>query len=166
VQSVLNDLDNAPISDKDRTLYAFIRRMVRDSTSIGQEDVDVARKAGWSDEALYDAITVCSLFQFYNNWIDATGVGDMPVPGYEMSGHRLATQGYAAEPGSENGAGPEGSNGFKGRRRSTPSKRSIALKASMKSKASKNSKASSASTALKTSKRSKSAKVSQGQRRK
>jgi hypothetical protein len=72
--------------------------MVRDSTSIGQEDVDVARKAGWSDEALYDAITVCSLFQFYNNWIDATGVADMPALGYEMSGHRLATQGYASGP--------------------------------------------------------------------
>ena len=101
MQSVLNDLDNAPISSKDRTLYAFIRKMVRDSTSIGQEDVDVARKAGWSDEALYDAITVCSLFQFYNNWIDATGVGDMPVLGYEMSGHRLATEGYASEPPSK-----------------------------------------------------------------
>ena len=56
----------------------------------------MAREAGWSDEALYDAITVCSLFQFYNNWIDATGVADMPALGYEMSGHRLATQGYAS----------------------------------------------------------------------
>jgi hypothetical protein len=72
--------------------------MVHDSTSIGQADVDVARKAGWSDEALYDAITVCSLFQFYNNWIDATGVADMPALGYQMSGQRLATQGYAREP--------------------------------------------------------------------
>ena len=72
--------------------------MVHDSTSIGQADVDVAHKAGWSDEALYDAITVCSLFQFYNNWIDATGVSDMPAIGYQMSGQRLATQGYASEP--------------------------------------------------------------------
>ncbi len=69
--------------------------MVADSTSIGQPDVDRARAAGWSDEALYDAITVCSLFQFYNNWIDATGVADMPAMAYEMSGHRLATEGYA-----------------------------------------------------------------------
>jgi hypothetical protein len=97
----MDDLDNAPISDKDRTLYAFIKKMVRDSTSIGQDDVDIARKAGWSDEALYDAITVCSLFQFYNNWIDATGVSDMPALGYEMSGHRLATDGYASGPASE-----------------------------------------------------------------
>ena len=95
VQSVLEDLDNAPISAQDRSLYSFIRKMVDDSTSIGQADVDRVRKAGWSDEGLYDAITVCSLFQFYNNWVDATGVGDMPAMAYEMSGHRLATQGYA-----------------------------------------------------------------------
>ena len=70
--------------------------MVEDSTSIGQSDADAVLKAGWSDEALYDAITVCSLFQFYNNWIDATGVSDMHAMAYEMSGHRLATQGYAS----------------------------------------------------------------------
>jgi hypothetical protein len=78
--------------------------MVHDSTTIGQADVDVARKAGWSDEALYDAITVCSLFQFYNNWIDATGVSDMPAIGYQMSGQRLATQGYAREPAPKKSA--------------------------------------------------------------
>jgi hypothetical protein len=78
--------------------------MVHDSTTICQADVDVARKAGWSDEALYDAITVCSLFQFYNNWIDATGVSDMPAIGYEMSGQRLATQGYAREPAPKKSA--------------------------------------------------------------
>jgi hypothetical protein len=151
----MNDLDNAPISEKDRTLYAFIRKMVRDSTSIGQEDVNVARKAGWSDEALYDAITVCSLFQFYNNWIDATGVGDMPAFGYEMSGHRLATHGYAREPQSESASGRAGSNGSKGSRRSTGSKRSTALKSSRKSKAAKRSNGSSRPAA----------KASQGRRR-
>ena len=68
--------------------------MVGDSTSIGQDDVDRVRKVGWSDEAIYDAITVCSLFQFYNNWIDATGVSDMPALAYEHSGRRLASVGY------------------------------------------------------------------------
>ncbi|HEX9130400.1 MAG TPA: hypothetical protein VF850_14650 [Gemmatimonadaceae bacterium] len=161
----MNDLDNAPISDKDRTLYAFIRKMVRDSTSIGQEDVDVARKAGWSDEALYDAITVCSLFQFYNNWIDATGVGDMPALGYEMSGHRLATDGYAQEPQSESRSEPAGSNGSRGPGRSTSSKRATVLNSSRKSKAAKRSNGSSASTTLKRSKRSKATNTSRKSRR-
>ena len=50
--------------------------------------------AGWSEEAVYDAITVCALFNFYNKWIDATGVGDMPAEAYVASGQRLAAFGY------------------------------------------------------------------------
>jgi alkylhydroperoxidase family enzyme len=80
---------------KDRALYAFVRKMNADSVAITAADVENVRRAGWSDEAIYDAITVCALFNFYNVWIDATGVSDMPTLGYEMSGHRLATEGYA-----------------------------------------------------------------------
>ena len=94
VQAVLHDLDSASMSEKDRALYVFVKKMVRDSLSIGEADVAVARDVGWSDEALYDAITVVALFQFYNAWIDATGVRDMSALGYEMSGRRLATAGY------------------------------------------------------------------------
>ena len=94
MEAVLHDLDSAPISDKDRALYAFVKKMVHDSLSIGEADVSVARDAGWSDEALYDTITVVALFQFYNAWIDATGVRDMSALGYEMSGRRIATNGY------------------------------------------------------------------------
>jgi len=136
---VLNDLDSAPISEKDRTLYAFIRKMVRDSTSIGQEDVDGARRAGWSDEALYDAITVCSLFQFYNNWIDATGVADMPAFGYEMSGHRLATEGYASDPRAASGRAAKSARAAK-LARPKSSKKSARPKSSKKSTRPKRSK--------------------------
>ncbi|MEP6998895.1 MAG: peroxidase [bacterium] len=94
VQSVLTDLDAASIPEKDRVLYAFVRKMVHDSLSIGQADVDAAHAAGWTDEALYDAISVVALFQFYNAWIDASGVQDMPAFAYEMSGKRISTQGY------------------------------------------------------------------------
>ena len=95
VESVLTDLDNAPISEKDRALYAFVKKMVHNSLSIGASDTDAAHAAGWTDEALYDAISVVALFQFYNAWIDATGVSDMPALGYELLGNRIATNGYA-----------------------------------------------------------------------
>jgi alkylhydroperoxidase family enzyme len=95
VQAVLNDLTTAPISEKDRALYAFVKKVNADSVATSPEDIEALRKVGWTDEAIYDAITVCALFNFYNVWIDATGVSDMPAIGYEMSGHRLATEGYA-----------------------------------------------------------------------
>jgi hypothetical protein len=67
----------------------------RESSRITWADLDAARAAGWSDEALYFAITVCALFNFYNRWIDATGVHAMTDEAHRQGGKRMATQGYA-----------------------------------------------------------------------
>jgi alkylhydroperoxidase family enzyme len=98
VQAVLDDYTTAPISPAEKVLFAFIEKVNRESASIRQDDVDAVKAAGWTEEALYDAITVCALFNFYNTWIDATGVSDMAAGAYEMSGERLATVGYVPPP--------------------------------------------------------------------
>jgi alkylhydroperoxidase family enzyme len=95
VEAVLQDYRTAPIDAPEKALFAFIDKMNRQSSVLRQEDVDEAKAAGWSDEALYDAMTVCALFNFYNTWIDASGVSDMPAAAYAASGQRLATVGYA-----------------------------------------------------------------------
>ena len=69
--------------------------MNHDSARITPTDLDAARAAGWTDEALYFAITVCALFNFYNRWIDATGVHAMSDEAHRLGGKRMATQGYA-----------------------------------------------------------------------
>jgi len=94
VTAVLQDYRTAPISDREKALFAFIEKVNRESSRLHKEDVEEVKAAGWSEEALYDAITVCALFNFYNKWIDATGVSDMSAPAYAVSGERLATFGY------------------------------------------------------------------------
>lgn len=93
--AVLEDYRTAPISDREKALFAFLERMNRASNSLQQADVDSLKSAGWSEEAIYDAITVCALFNFYNRWIDATGVSDMPADAYLASGERMAAHGYS-----------------------------------------------------------------------
>jgi alkylhydroperoxidase family enzyme len=94
VDAVLEDYRTAPIDDRDKALFAFIEQMNERSNLIRREDIDRVIAAGWTEEAIYDAITVCALFKFYNAWIDATGVHDLPAGAYEMSGKRMATEGY------------------------------------------------------------------------
>jgi len=94
VTAVLQDYRTAPISDREKALFAFIEKVNRESSRLQKEDIEDVRAAGWSEDALYDAITVCALFNFYNKWIDATGVSDMSAAAYEVSGKRLATYGY------------------------------------------------------------------------
>jgi len=94
VDAVLEDYRTAPIDDRDKALFAFIEKMNAQSNAVRREDIDRLTAAGWSQEAIYDAITVCALFKFYNAWIDATGVHDLPAGAYEMSGRRMASEGY------------------------------------------------------------------------
>jgi len=94
VDAVLEDYRTAPIDDRDKALFAFIEKMNEQSNAVRRDDIDRLTAAGWSQEAIYDAITVCALFKFYNAWIDATGVHDLPAGGYEMSGRRMAAEGY------------------------------------------------------------------------
>ena len=94
MDAVLEDYRTAPIDDREKALFAFIEKMNAQSNRIRREDVERVKCAGWSESAIYDAITVCALFKFYNAWIDATGVHDLPASAYQMSGKRLAMQGY------------------------------------------------------------------------
>jgi len=91
---VLEDYRTAPIDERDKALFGFIEKMNQQSNQIRRDDIDRLKDAGWTEEAIYDAITVCALFRFYNAWIDATGVHDLPAAAYKLSGKRMAEQGY------------------------------------------------------------------------
>ncbi|HZS50649.1 MAG TPA: hypothetical protein VFA54_07305 [Bryobacterales bacterium] len=94
MDAVLADYRTAPLSAAEQALFAFLEMVNRNSPDITEADVDKVRRAGWTDEALYDAISVCALFNFYNRWIDATGVHGMTPEAYAASGKRLAERGY------------------------------------------------------------------------
>lgn len=95
--AVLDDYRTAPISERERALFMFLDKVNSASNQLRADDVATVVAAGWTEEAVYDAITVCALFNFYNTWIDATGVCDMPAAAYEASGARLATRGYVPD---------------------------------------------------------------------
>ncbi|MBZ5593150.1 MAG: peroxidase [Acidobacteriia bacterium] len=94
MDAVLADYASAPISDAEKALFRFITKVNRESFTIGQQDIDQLHRAGWSDEAVYDAINVCALFNFYNRWIDSSGVCEMTEEDHRQSGKRLAERGY------------------------------------------------------------------------
>jgi hypothetical protein len=54
----------------------------------------VRRRPGWDEHALYDAVSVCALFNFMNRLVE--GLGIRADPGYfNLAAERLAIQGYA-----------------------------------------------------------------------
>ena len=94
MKAVLEDFRSAPITDAEKALFAYLQKLNAEPASVRRADLDALRAAGWTDEAIYDAVTVCALFNFYNRWIDGTGVQDLPAEMYALSGKRLAAGGY------------------------------------------------------------------------
>jgi alkylhydroperoxidase family enzyme len=94
VLGVLRDLENSRLTDKEKTLFRFIDKVNHDSPRITAEDMQPLYAAGWEDEAIYYAISVCALFNFYNRWIDASGVHALSEEAHREGGKRSAVHGY------------------------------------------------------------------------
>ena len=91
---MLENYRTAPISNAEKELFAYLEKVNCKCASVEQSDIQRLHQFGWTDEAIYDAIMVCGLFNFYNRWIDATGVEAMSKHDHTASGKRLATRGY------------------------------------------------------------------------
>ena len=95
VQQVLHDIDGSALTDAEKLLLHFLDKVNHDSPRISPADIAPLHAAGLTDEQIYYAITVCALFNFYNRWIDATGVCALSDEAHREGGRRSAAGGYA-----------------------------------------------------------------------
>ena len=95
MQEVLEDIDSSSLTDAEKLLMHFLDKVNHDSPRITAADMEPLHAAGWTDEQIYYAITVCALFNFYNRWIDATGVCALSEDAHREGGRRSAAGGYA-----------------------------------------------------------------------
>jgi len=98
VQAVLKDLESSPLPEKHKALFRFVEKVNHASPAIGPDDIAALHAHGWSDEAIYDAITVCAMFNFFNRWIDAAGVHAMSPEAHRAGAKRMARDGYIRTP--------------------------------------------------------------------
>jgi len=94
VRQVLEDIDSSSLTSAEKLLMHFLDKVNHDSPHISPDDMEPLRAAGWTDEQIYYAITVCALFNFYNRWIDATGVHALSDEAHREGAKRSAVTGY------------------------------------------------------------------------
>lgn len=97
MQGVLEDLETSALDEKDKALLRFVDKVNHHSPQITAADMTPLYAQGWNDDAIYFAITVCALFNFYNRWIDASGVHALSEEAHRMGGKRTAQHGYARD---------------------------------------------------------------------
>ena len=94
LQSLLSDLETAPIESRLRPVLRYVRKLTNLPMRIVQSDIDTIYDAGWDEAAVHDAVAVCALFNFMNRYVE--GLGITADPGYfKLAGDRLHRDGYA-----------------------------------------------------------------------
>lgn len=90
MDAICRDLETAPIDERMKALFRYLAKVNDTPAKVTQADVDRVKAAGWDEQTIFDAATVCAMFNFFNRWIDATGVEAPPEGLYEQ---RLAQHG-------------------------------------------------------------------------
>lgn len=94
LRALVDDVETAPVDERIRPVLRYVRKLTLDPGRVSPSDAAAVLAAGWDERALYDAVSVCALFNFMNRLVD--GLGVRADTGYfSFSGKRLADIGYA-----------------------------------------------------------------------
>ena len=74
VDAIVTDFESAPVEGRLRPLLAYIIKLTHSPSRMSDADAEAVYAAGWSEDALFDAIVVCGLFNLMNRIVDGSGV--------------------------------------------------------------------------------------------
>lgn len=98
VESLLEDLDAAPVDAALRPLLRYAQKLTREPASLRPADREAVFAAGWSERALHDAVSVCALFNFMNRLVEGMGVTTSPAIQAAQRERHQQTASPSAEP--------------------------------------------------------------------
>ncbi|HZJ17105.1 MAG TPA: hypothetical protein VFD27_18775 [Chthoniobacteraceae bacterium] len=97
VDGVLCDVETSSLDPAHKELFRYIGKLAENPAHVTAADINKVKEAGWSEEAIYDALTVAAVFKFYNTWNNGSGVQNMTSADYLHSGKVLTTMGYCMD---------------------------------------------------------------------
>lgn len=100
IQPLMTDLETAPIGDRLKPVFRFLRKLTLEPAKMTQKDADAVFAAGWDEKALHDAIMVCCCYSFMNRFVDGHGLPSDPQQ-FEARGKRHAEEGYVQQYATE-----------------------------------------------------------------
>jgi len=74
VDALLDDIDTAEVSDRMKPVLRYVRKLNALPSKITEDDARAVFDAGWSEEALFEAIQVCAAFNLMNRIVEGAGV--------------------------------------------------------------------------------------------
>jgi uncharacterized peroxidase-related enzyme len=91
---LIENPEQAPIEERMKPLLAYVKKLTYTPSRLLPRDAEAVFVAGWNEQALHDAVSVCGLFNLMNRLVDGLGVtGDAAY--FKLASARLASGGYS-----------------------------------------------------------------------
>jgi uncharacterized peroxidase-related enzyme len=74
LDGLMADPENSDVDRKMLPILNYVRKLTVSPATVRESDAAAVYAAGWSEEALYDAICVCALFNLMNRIVEGCGV--------------------------------------------------------------------------------------------
>ncbi|HEV2421710.1 MAG TPA: peroxidase-related enzyme [Candidatus Acidoferrales bacterium] len=65
-RKLATDYERAPVDEKTKTLFRFADKLTRKAVDVEQSDADEVLRAGWSQDALREAVLAVAFFSYIN----------------------------------------------------------------------------------------------------
>ena len=93
---ILKDIATAPIDERLRPVFALVQKLTLTPSKTTQADIDRVLTAGWEQQAVEDAIAVCSLLNLMNRLVDGFGLEQPSQAQLSAMAKMINTNGYQA----------------------------------------------------------------------
>jgi uncharacterized peroxidase-related enzyme len=74
-EAIKRDWRAADLTDRERTMLGYVEKLTLKPVSVGREDLDALREAGFDDTAILQINLIASWFNYINRVADGLGVG-------------------------------------------------------------------------------------------
>ncbi|TNE57840.1 MAG: peroxidase [Alphaproteobacteria bacterium] len=78
LEDMMTDLKGSGVDPKMKPVLAYVGKLTREPSKMTDADAEAIYAAGWDEQALFDAVQVCALFNYMNRILEGTGVKANP----------------------------------------------------------------------------------------
>lgn len=102
IEALMADIEASPVEAKLKPILAYVRKLTLTPARMVEADAEAVYAAGWDEQALFDAISVCALFNFMNRIVEGSGIRRDPLAAdpEEMAARRRRMGQPGADPHS------------------------------------------------------------------
>lgn len=95
-EGLVADVASSAVDDRLKPILAYVGKLTRTPALMTDADAAAVYAAGWDEQALFDAISVCGLFNLMNRIVEGSGIKSNPLEaGADEMAARIARMGGA-----------------------------------------------------------------------